>query len=98
MKTREDVERIVRESYAARKRNHVDDALTYFHGDARFRLVGSKNLGRMTEAVSGAPALRAMFDHLFPMWDWSDFDIHSIHVDGDKAFVHLSGRIRHVPT
>ena len=98
MSQRNEVERIVRESYAARKRNHVGDALKHFHPEARFRLVGSKSLGQMTETVSGRAALQAMFEHLFPIWDWSNFDIHSIHVDGDKVFVHLSGQVRHVPT
>ena len=98
MSTRNEVERVVRESYAARKRNHVEDALKYFHPDARFRLVGSKSLGQMTEAISGIAALRTMFEHLFPIWDWSKFEIHSLHVDGDKAFVHLSGQVGHIPT
>jgi ketosteroid isomerase-like protein len=98
MSDRSEIERIVRESYAARKRNHVADTLNHFHPDARFRIVGSKNLGPMTEVVSGHGALRSMFEHLFPIWDWSKFEIGSIHVEGDKAFVHLSGQIRHIPT
>jgi len=98
MSTRNEIERIVRESYVARQRNHVGDTLSYFHPEARFRVVGSKSLGPMTEAVTGIGALRPMFEQLFPTWDWSNFKIDSIHIDGDKAFVHLSGKIRHVPT
>jgi ketosteroid isomerase-like protein len=98
MSDRGEIERVVRESYAARKRNHVTETLSYFHPEARFRIMGSKNLGPMTETVSGLDALRAMFEHLFPIWDWSQFDIRSVHIDGDKAFVNLSGKIRHIPT
>jgi ketosteroid isomerase-like protein len=98
MAERNETERLVRESYAARKRNSVPETLKHFHPDIRFRIMGSEALGPMTKGVSGLDALRSMFEGLFPAWDWSNFEIRSIHVDGDKAFVHLSGPIRHVPT
>jgi ketosteroid isomerase-like protein len=98
MAERNEIERIVKESYAARKRNSVAETLKYFHPDVSFRVMGSENLGPMTKGVSGLDALRSMFEGLFPAWDWSNFEIRSIHVDGDRAFVHLSGQIRHVPT
>jgi ketosteroid isomerase-like protein len=98
MAERNEIERIVRESYAARKKNDVPETLKHFHRDIRFRLMGSESLGPMTKGVSGLDALRSMFEGLFPAWDWSSFEIRNIHVDGDRAFVHLSGQIRYVPT
>jgi ketosteroid isomerase-like protein len=98
MVQRSEVERVVRDSYAARKRNDVGETLKHFHPEVTFRIMGSEQLGPMTEAVHGLGPLRAMFENLFPAWDWSDFKIDHIHVDGDRAFVHLSGQIRHVPT
>lgn len=96
--TREEVEKLVRSSYVARRSNDVEATLKHFHPDAEFRIVGSDSLKPMTEAVSGHGNLRAMFKQLFPAWDWSDFHIQTMHIDGNTAFVYSSGKLRHLPT
>ena len=98
MTDRNEIERIVRASYDARRRNDVDATLKHFHPDARFRISGSPALGPMTKPTVGHGDLRQMFEQLFPQWDWKDFHVTNIHVEGDTAYVHLAGKIRYIPT
>ena len=94
----EDIAALVREMYAARQLNTRDAVEKYFDPDIAFRVAGSGLLHPMTAPIRGAEALRGVLDSLLSTWDWSGFGITSVNVDADKAFVHLAGKIRHLPS
>ena len=82
--------RIIEEMYAARRNEDVDQSLDYFSEDAVFRIEG-KSLGPIAEAISGKQALREMFSALFATWDWKDYPIERILVDGQNVAVYCKG-------
>jgi len=95
---RNELEDLVRASYRSRQTGDVEAALKYFHPDAEFRIVGSDSLKPLTEKIRGHASLRKVFEIFFPVWDWSKFHVQTIHVDGNTAFVHSSGEMRHSPS
>jgi ketosteroid isomerase-like protein len=95
---RVEIEKLVRSSYDARRANDVEATLKHFHPEAEFRIVGSDSLKPMTEAITGHASLRQAFNELFPAWDWSDFHVQTMHIDGNTAFVYSSGTLRHQPS
>jgi ketosteroid isomerase-like protein len=95
---RKGIEDLVRSCYQTRRAADVERVLTYFHPNAEFRIVGSDLLKPLTETVSGLANLRKLFQELFRLWDWSKFQIKTIHVDGNVVFVHSSGELHHTPS
>jgi ketosteroid isomerase-like protein len=95
---RREIEAFVRASYAARRANDVEAALGYFDKNVRFRIVGSKALGPMTEPVVGKNDLGVLFQALLKTWDWSNFGPETLHVDGNAVFVHCTGELCHLPS
>lgn len=93
-----DVRGIVEEAYETRRRENVDEAVACFHPDATFRIVANSGLGEISQSFTGHDALRAAFEEFFKTWDWRDFPIKDIIVDGNKAAVHSSGTMRHSPS
>jgi len=91
------IESMLRTCYALRRTEDIEGALETFADDATFRLVGNLALAPMTKPVTGRAALREMFTQLARDWDWSEYDITSIMVDGDHAVVHSRGRMRYTP-
>ncbi|MDQ0472742.1 nuclear transport factor 2 family protein [Labrys wisconsinensis] len=91
------IETMLRTCYAMRRAEDIEGALESFTEDATFRLVGNPGLAPLTKAVTGRDALRAMLTQLARDWDWRDYHITSIMVDGDHAVVHSRGRMRYTP-
>lgn len=89
---------IIQRSYDARRREDVDEVLTYFDSKAKFRIVASPELGVLGECKSGHDELRPAFETLFQTWDWTNFLIKDIIVGGDKVVVHSGGEMRHTPS
>ena len=93
-----DVKGIIEKAYETRRREDVDEALDYFHPNATFRIVANSSLGEISQSFTGHDALRAAFEQFFKTWDWRDFPIKDIIVDGNKAAVHSCGTMHHAPS
>jgi ketosteroid isomerase-like protein len=93
-----DIENIVRACYTARQRNDADATLAFFHPEASFRIAGSENLKPLSQPLSGIGELRPVMERLVLDWDWSQFPIMTVLVDGDTAVVHSVGLMKHVPS
>ena len=99
---RDDVERVVRGAYAARRAEDVEAALGFFNEDATYRISVSERLGEYGRTIRGHDELRAFFVQLFATWDWRAFTTEQIVADETalpvRAAVYSSGRMRHAPS
>lgn len=96
--TRTQIERILSEVAAARRRGDADAVAKHFAHDAVYRMSGTPELGPITASHCGPDTIRAVVSHLIQTWDFTDFPAVSIHVDGDTAYVYHKGLVRHMPS
>jgi ketosteroid isomerase-like protein len=99
---RVEVERVIRDAYAARRREDVEAAIGYFTPGATFRIVVNERLGDAGREVRGHEELRAAFRELFAIWDFHELRIDHMVIDEAerpvRAAVHSAGVVRHAPT
>ena len=94
MSDRTQIERTLREAYAARQRGDVDKVLDLFAPDARFVVAGTATITPMAMLVEGTSQLRAALDGMVKTFILQDLEIVNILVDGDRAAVHWRARIK----
>ena len=96
---RSDIERVIRETYEARRDEDVDGVLAHFTKDATFRLSAGERFGPYSLTVSGYEDLRHHFGQLFSTWDFRRFRIGELVIDEGgspvRAAAHLDGTLRH---
>ena len=97
MSNRDQIEAVVRETYARRCAGDVDGLMAMFGPEPRFRLAGDEILGDLTVEVRGRKDLRAILERLMDAWDWSDYRIDTVVVEGNRAVVHSKGTMFYVP-
>ena len=99
---RDEMERVVRGAYAARRAEDVEAALGFFTEDATYRISVNERLGEYGRTIRGHDELRAFFGQLFGTWDWRAFKPEQIVADESatpaRAAVYSSGRMRHAPS
>jgi len=98
MASRQDLEQVLRESYAARQRNDIDGIMKHFTSDARFAIAGSAQASPVAMRVGGAPAVRASLEHLIKAFLMPECRIISILIDGDRAAVHWRPKVQSATT
>src|SRR5262245_40942607 len=94
MSDRSEIERILKEAYAARKRGDIDAILRLFSVDAHFQLAGSISASPIPLRTAGASQFRNVLDKLIRTFEWVDQQIICMLIDGPRAAVHWRGRIR----
>lgn len=98
MSDRASVEELVRRAYERRSAGDLDGIMQCFGSDPSFRLAGDEVLGVLTTEVRGQDNLRQAMRQLVEAWDWKDYRIDAILVDGDRIAVHAKGTMLFVPT
>ena len=91
---RTNIERTIKDAYAARKRGDVDSIMTMFTDNAHFQLAGAYVASPVAVETMSSGDLKAALSALVATFEWLEQDIQSILVDGDKAAVHWRGKIR----
>jgi ketosteroid isomerase-like protein len=98
MSRRIDIERLVRDVYAARRIADVEAVLAYFHPQATFRLAGSQVHASLPAPACGHEELRHTFALLFAAYEFRAQDFRAIIVQEHRAAVHAHLRLRFRPT
>ena len=93
-----DIRKLLEDSYDARRREAVDEVLSYFHPQATFRIVANAELGDLGRQLKGHDELHTAFEDLFTTWDWAQFPIEDTIVEGNKASVRSVGTMQHTPS
>ncbi|HEX2215691.1 MAG TPA: nuclear transport factor 2 family protein [Xanthobacteraceae bacterium] len=94
MSSRDEIERVLKDAYAARKRGDVDAILRVFSQDVRFQLAGSADVSPVAHRADGADQFRALLVNLVKTFELLDHKIISMMIDGDGATVHWRGKFR----
>jgi ketosteroid isomerase-like protein len=97
MSSRDEIEAVVRESYALRCAGRLDGLMAMFGPDPRFRIAGDVIPGELTKEVRGREELRALLERLIQDWNWNDYRIDTVLVEGNRAVAHGKGTMRYVP-
>ena len=98
MTERFEIERVLEEAYAARKRGDVDGILRLFSADVHFQLAGSISASPIPLRTAGAAQFRTVLDRLVRTFEWVDQQILCMLIDGSRAAVHWRGKIRSTAT
>jgi ketosteroid isomerase-like protein len=81
-----------------RNRANASEILSFMDPAFRFRICGTDQLGLFTRPATKPEDVTAAVTALVADWDLSGLKNESIHVDGDTAFVHRKGTVRHIPS
>ncbi len=97
MASREDTERLLRETYAARQRGDLDAIVRNFAPHARFQMAGSK-VSPIAAMVEGAEQLRPLLAGMIKTFEVLDHRIITVLIDGSKAAVQWHAKMRSTVT
>ncbi|MCC6776339.1 MAG: nuclear transport factor 2 family protein [Hyphomicrobiales bacterium] len=93
MITRDDIEKLLRETYAARQRGDLDGICRAFAPDGRFQMAGS-NASPVAVRVEGCEQYRPLLAGMIKTFEISDYSIPNMLIEGDKAAVHWRAEMR----
>ena len=94
MTQRAEIERLLKDLYAARASGDLDGLCRAFTDDVRFEISGASPASRMAIAAQGLAETRKWLTLLVKSFQLSELTIIDMMVDGEKAAVHWRVRIR----
>jgi ketosteroid isomerase-like protein len=97
MSSREDIERTLRDAYAARQRGDLDVLGQIFAPHARFQMAGS-NASPVAARAEGAEQYRPLLAGMIKTFEVLDHNIVAMLIDGSKAAVQWRAKIRSAVT
>ena len=94
MADRADIEKLVREAYAARVRDDLDGVCRLFSDDAKFQMAGASHASPVALTSVGANQFRAVMSQMIKTFILTDHTILSMLIDGAKVAVHWRAKVR----
>ncbi len=95
---RQDFEKLILSMYATRNSNDPQKTAELFADDAVFQLAGVSGPGKAPARAERRKDLHALMHQLVTTWEWLDFEILDLLIDGEKAAVHYRTKQRFIPT
>src|SRR5215467_6366624 len=93
MSGRDDIERLLREAYAARQRGDLDAIGRMFAPHARFQMAGSKT-SPIAVVAEGVDQYRPLIAGMIKTFELLDYTIVSMWIEGSNAAVQWRARLR----
>ena len=93
MTSRDDIERTLRDAYAARQRGDLDALGQIFTPHARFQMAGS-NASPVAARADGADQYRPLLAGMIKTFELLDYTIVRMLIDGDTAAVQWHAKMR----
>jgi ketosteroid isomerase-like protein len=93
VRDRLEIDRLLRELYAARARGDLDGVCRTFLGDAEFRIAGSSHGSPIAITAVGVNEIRRWLALMIKSFQLTDYAIKSIIIDGARAAVHWRARV-----
>jgi ketosteroid isomerase-like protein len=94
---REAIRALIQQAYDKRGAGDIEATLAAFHPEGRLEIAGSKTLSSAVGIAQGQDQLRASLGSLIATFAFSQRDIVSMIIDGDRAAVHSRVTLRFVP-
>jgi ketosteroid isomerase-like protein len=98
MGNRETKLELIRQAYAARGKGDLEDLMAAFHSEAVFALIGDKNTLEVAGSIRGHRSVREAMEGFIATFQFSERQILSELVDGERAAVHSRFVVRYSPT
>ena len=89
------IERLVKEAYATRVRGDIAAIKQVFAEHPRFEMAGSPEASPACFCVEGKEGFDATLRAMVEVWEWQDYELKAILIDGNRAAVHWRARMRH---
>ena len=93
MPDRLEIDRLMRELYAARERGDLEGVCQFFADVAKFQIASARQVSALAVTTSGADEFRPLLALLIKTFKLNDMTIISIVIDGAKAAVHWRANI-----
>jgi ketosteroid isomerase-like protein len=93
MTDRLEINRLLRQLYAARVKGDLDGVCRTFSNDANFQIAGASHVNPMAIAAVGIDEIRSWLALLIKTFQLTDQTILSMIIDGTKAAVHWRATI-----
>lgn len=94
MMDRSQMEKLLTDAYAARRRGDIEAICACFTENPAFALAGARETSPVAVQCTDGTTFRALLSGLVNTFEWLDQQILSMIIDGPKAAVHWRGRIR----
>ncbi len=94
MTDRSQIETLLREAYAARKRGDMAAMLNAFAENPHFELAGAPQASPVAIRATEGGTFRSLMTGLIKTFEFLDHEIISMIVEGNKAAVHWRSRMR----
>ena len=94
MTSRHEIERVLRELYAARASGDLDGACRTFTDDARFEIAGASQSNPISISAAGIGQIRTWLALLIRTFQLTEHTILSIIIEDASAAVHWRAKIR----
>jgi ketosteroid isomerase-like protein len=92
------IEDLIARAYRSRNAGNIGAILECFHPDVKFRIAGSSDLQPLTSPQAGHAAFGGLLKVLVDTWDLTGLVMRIVCVEGDRAVVHRTGAITHIPS
>lgn len=90
---RDAIRALIETAYDARVRGDLDGVMAAFHPGCDFHLVASGGSDGIGAVCGGAEAVRAQIGALIAAFDFADFTVVDLLVDGDRAALRWRARV-----
>jgi len=94
MTDRSQMQKLLTDAYAARKRGDVDAVCACFSDNPSFTMAGAREASPVAVQCTDATPFRSVMSGLVSTFEWRDQQVLSMIIEGSTAAVHWRGRIR----
>jgi ketosteroid isomerase-like protein len=94
MTDRSQMEKLLADTYAARKRGDLDSVCACFVDEPSFVMAGSREASPIAVQCTDGATFRTVMSGLIATFEWLDQQVLAMVIDGPRAAVHWRGRIR----
>jgi len=94
MMERSEIDRLMREFYAARVRGDLEAVCRSFSADAQFKIASANKTLPVAIKANGVDEIRPLMALLFKTFRLSDFAILAMTIDGAEVTVHWQANVR----
>ena len=96
--TRDETEQLIHDVFRARLAGRLDELVGYLAPDVTLRFPGTSSNEILARTSGSRDSVREHLAALLREWRWTDIDVMSIVIEGDRAVVHAKQFVVHTPS
>ena len=96
--TRDETEQLIHDVFRARLAGRLDELVGYLAQDITLRFPGTSGNATLARPSGSQASAREQLVALLQEWRWTDIDVMTTVIEGDRAVVHAKQFVVHTPT